>query len=156
MIGSDNPVNTIYKKFKLLQENWHKTGPALRSENNNLWETYKHHVERFYDFLHINRKLRDIDYKHNYDEKIKIIEQAEALVKVSDILKAGRDLNTLHRLWKNDLGPVAPENREVLWKRFQDASKIIHSKRQDFQKNIEKHYKINLDRKMQSFSKLKN
>ncbi|MAD11238.1 MAG: hypothetical protein CMC04_00755 [Flavobacteriaceae bacterium] len=155
LIGSDNPVNTIYKKFKLLQENWHKTGPALRSENNNLWETYKHHVERFYDFLHINRKLRDIDYKHNYDEKIKIIEQAEALVKVSDILKAGRDLNTLHRLWKNDLGPVAPENREILWKRFQDASKIIHSKRQDFQKNIEKNHKINLDRKNAILSKIK-
>ncbi|MBQ22509.1 MAG: hypothetical protein CMD32_03785 [Flavobacteriales bacterium] len=155
LIGSDNPVNTIYKKFKLLQENWHKTGPALRSENNNLWETYKHHVERFYDFLHINRKLRDIDYKHNYDEKIKIIEQAEALVKVSDILKAGRDLNTLHRLWKNDLGPVAPENREILWKRFQDASKIIHSKRQDFQKNIEKNYKINLDRKNAILFKIK-
>lgn len=155
LIGSDNPVNTIYKKFKLLQENWHKTGPALRSENNNLWETYKHHVERFYDFLHINRKLRDIDYKHNYDEKIKIIEQAEALVKVSDILKAGRDLNTLHRLWKNDLGPVAPENREILWKRFQDASKIIHSKRQDFQKNIEKNHKINLDRKNAILFKIK-
>ena len=155
LIGSDNPVNTIYKKFKSLQENWHKTGPALRSENNNLWETYKHHVERFYDFLHINRKLRDIDYKHNYDEKIKIIEQAEALVKVSDILKAVRDLNTLHRLWKNDLGPVAPENREVLWKRFQDASKIIHSKRQDFQKNIEKNHKINLDRKNTILSKIK-
>ena len=155
LIGSDNAVNTIYKKFKLLQENWHKTGPALRSENNNLWETYKHHVERFYDFLHINRKLRDIDYKHNYDEKIKIIEQAEALVKVSDILKAGRDLNTLHRLWKNDLGPVAPENREILWKRFQDASKIIHSKRQDFQKNIEKNHKINLDRKNAILFKIK-
>ena len=155
LIGSDNPVNTIYKKFKLLQENWHKTGPALRSENNNLWETYKHHVERFYDFLHINRKLRDIDYKHNYDEKIKIIEQAEALAKVSDILKAGRDLNTLHRLWKNDLGPVAPENREILWKRFQDASKIIHSKRQDFQKNIEKNHKINLDRKNAILFKIK-
>ena len=155
LIGSDNPVNTIYKKFKLLQENWHKTGPALRSENNNLWETYKHHVERFYDFLHINRKLRDIDYKHNYDEKIKIIEQAEALVKVLDILKAGRDLNTLHRLWKNDLGPVAPENREILWKRFQDASKIIHSKRQDFHKNIEKNHKINLDRKNTILSKIK-
>ena len=155
LIGSDNPVNTIYKKFKLLQENWHKTGPALRSENNNLWETYKHHVERFYDFLHINRKLRDIDYKHNYDEKIKIIEKAEALVKVSDILKAGRDLNTLHRLWKNDLGPVAPENREILWKRFQDVSKIIHSKRQDFQKNIEENHKINLDRKNTILSKIK-
>ncbi len=147
LIGSDNSINIIYKKFKTLQERWHKTGPALRSENNNLWETYKHHVERFYDFLHINRELRNIDYKHNYDEKIKIIEKAEGLVKIEDVLKASRDLNILHRLWKNELGPVAPENREILWKRFQKASKTIHERRQNFHKNIEGNQKENLKRK---------
>jgi len=147
LIGEEGSINIIYKKFKTLQENWHNTGPGLRSENNNLWETYKHHVERFYDFLHINRELRNLDYKHNYAEKIKIIEQAEGLVKIVDILKAGRDLNVLHRLWKKELGPVAPENREALWKRFQEASKLIHEKRQDFQKNIDKNQNINLERK---------
>tara|TARA_B100001758_G_scaffold112777_1_gene96545 strand:+ start:2409 stop:4400 length:1992 start_codon:yes stop_codon:yes gene_type:complete len=147
LIGSDNSINTIYKKFKTLQERWHKSGPALRSENNNLWETYKHHVERFYDFLHINRELRNIDYKHNYDEKIKIIEKAEGLVKIEDVLKASRDLNILHRLWKNELGPVAPENREILWKRFQKASKTIHERRQNYHKNIEGNQKENLKRK---------
>ncbi|MDG2372482.1 MAG: DUF349 domain-containing protein [Flavobacteriaceae bacterium] len=159
LIGTEGSINIIYKKFKSLQETWHKTGPALRSDNNNLWETYKHHVERFYDFLHINRELRNIDYKHNYDEKIKIIQEAEELVKIEDILKAGRDLNVLHRLWKKELGPVAPENREPLWKRFQEASKLIHAKRQDFQKNIEKNQIINLERKnliLKNIEKLTN
>ena len=155
LIGSDESINVIYKKFKILQENWHKTGPALRTDSNDLWETYKHHVERFYDFLHINRELRSIDYKHNYEEKIKIIERAESLVKSDDIIKAGRDLNILHRLWKNELGPVAPENREKLWKRFQDASKIIHSNRQGFQKNIEQNLSLNFERKNIVIDKIK-
>jgi hypothetical protein len=76
LIGSDESINTIYKKFKSLQESWHKTGPALRSESNNLWETYKHHVERFYDFLHINRELRNKDYEHNYEAKKEIIKKS--------------------------------------------------------------------------------
>jgi len=147
LIGEGGSINNVYKKFKSFQENWHKIGPALRSDHYNLWETYKHHVERFYDFLHINRELRNLDYKHNFDEKIKIIEQAEALVKIEDVLKAGRDLNVLHRLWKKELGPVAPENRESLWKRFQEASKLIHARRQDFQKDIDKNQNINLERK---------
>ena len=138
LIGSDQSINIIYKKFKEYQNKWHETGPAPRKDNNNLWETYKHHVERFYDFLHINRELRNIDYKHNYNEKIKIIEKAEKLSNYEDAIKAGKELNSLHILWKNDLGPVAPEHREILWKRFQKASKIIHSRRQDFQKNIDK------------------
>ncbi len=144
LIGSDESINIIYKKFKEYQKKWHETGPAQRKDNNNLWQTYKHHVERFYDFLHINRELRNIDYKHNYNEKIKIIERAETLSKYDDAIKAGKELNTLHLLWKNDLGPVAPEHREILWKRFQKASKIIHSRRQDFQKNIEQIQTSNL------------
>ena len=130
LINVDENINTIYKKFKNLQDSWHKTGPVPRAQSNNIWQTYKHHTEIFYDFLHLNRELRDLDFKHNFEEKIKIIEQAEKLSTIPDVLKASRDLNTLHRLWKNDLGPVAKEHREELWTRFQSASQIIHSRRQ--------------------------
>ena len=34
-----------------------------------------------------------------------------------------RELNYLHKLWKNDLGPVTKDQSELLWKRFQEASK---------------------------------
>ena len=156
LIGSDESINIIYKKFKEYQKKWHETGPAQRKDNNNLWETYKHHVERFYDFLHINRELRNIDYKHNYNEKIKIIEKAEKLSKYDDTIKAGKELNTLHLLWKNDLGPVAPEHREILWKRFQKASKTIHSRRQDFQKNIEQIQTSNLKFKNSIIKKMED
>ena len=77
-------------------------GLVPRAESQNLWETYKHHVEKFYDFLHLNRELRELDYKHNYEEKLKIIERAEVLQEAGDVLRASRDLNTLHQLWKND------------------------------------------------------
>ena len=58
--GSESP-NTVYDQFKQLQDSWHSTGPVPREESNNLWQTYKFHVERFYDFLHLNRELRDLD-----------------------------------------------------------------------------------------------
>jgi hypothetical protein len=147
LINIDENINTIYKKFKNLQDSWHKTGPVPRAQSNNVWQTYKHHTEIFYDFLHLNRELRDLDFKHNYEEKIKIIEQAESLSKIPDILKASRDLNTLHRLWKNDLGPVAKEHREELWARFQAASQIIHTKRQEFDKEYDNILEENLNKK---------
>ena len=63
LIGSEKSINTIYKEFKSLQKNWHNIGYSLRIDSNDLWENYKHHVERFYDFLHINRELRNIDFE---------------------------------------------------------------------------------------------
>jgi len=144
LINIDQNINTIYKTFRTLQENWYNIGMVPRTESQNLWETYKHHVEKFYDFLHLNRELRDLDYKHNYEEKLKIIEQAEILQEVGDVLRASRDLNTLHQLWKNDLGPVAKEHRDVLWARFQEASKVIQAKRQAYQKDMVGAMKENL------------
>ena len=136
LINIDQNINTIYKTFRILQENWYNIGMVPRAESQNLWETYKHHVEKFYDFLHLNRELRELDYKYNYKEKSKIIEQVEILQKTGDVLRASRDLNTLHQLWKNDLGPVAKEHRDELWARFQEASKVIQLKRQAYQKDM--------------------
>ncbi|MDA9937452.1 DUF349 domain-containing protein, partial [Flavobacteriaceae bacterium] len=147
LINIEQNINTIYNSFRALQESWYNTGPIPRADNQNIWETYKHHVERFYDFLHLNRELRDLDFKHNYEEKLKIIEQAEALQQVPDIVRASRDLNTLHQLWKNDLGPVAKEHSEDLWNRFQEASRVIQSKRQTYQKDMVGAMKENLEKK---------
>ncbi len=148
LINVDENINIIYKKFRSLQNSWHKIGSVPNSQNLNLWNTYKHHVEIFYDFLHLNRELREIDFKHNYDEKIKIIEKAEALTNSKDIIKASRDLNSLHILWKNELGPVAKEHNKNLWDKFQKASKIIHLKRQEYNKNYESILKENYQKKL--------
>ena len=145
-----------YKSFRTLQETWYNIGQVPRSESQNIWETFIHHVERFYAFLHLDREFRDLDYKHNYDEKLKIIEKAEALKNTTDILKASRDLNILHQKWKNDLGPVAKEHRESLWLRFQKASKVIQTKRQEYQKNKLELMQENLIKKNSLLKDMKN
>ena len=136
LIDQSEHNNSTYRQFKNLQEAFHNTGQVPRIEANNIWQTYKFHVERFYDFLHLNRDLRDADFKHNYTEKLKIIERAEALAQNADVLASIRELNILHRLWKNDLGPVAKEHREELWNRFQTATKVIHQLKNEYNKNI--------------------
>jgi hypothetical protein len=146
IVVDENP-NKLYSKFKLLKEEWHNTGQVPITDRNNIWETYRHHVGKFYDFLHLNRDLRELDFKHNYEEKLKIIERAEQLDKVEDIIKASRDLNDLHRLWKNELGPVSREFSDDLWSRFQAASQKIHLKRQNFQKEISSTQQENFEKK---------
>ena len=154
LIVVDENSNKLYSKFKVLKEEWHNTGQVPITDRNNIWETYRHHVSKFYDFLHLNRDLRDLDYKHNYEEKLKIIERAEKLDKVDDIIKASRDLNDLHRLWKNELGPVARQYSNELWSRFQKASHKIHSKRQDFQKEISNVQEVNFEKKQNVIAKM--
>jgi predicted XRE-type DNA-binding protein len=147
LIGVDRPISEIYKQFKDLQARWRESGHVPQSEANNIWKTYHHHVGIFYDFLHLNREFRELDYKYNYEEKIKIIEEVEAMAKMDNIQKAFRNLQELHKRWKDELGPVAKEHEESLWERFSQATKVIHEKRQFFQKNQTEIFKANFEKK---------
>ena len=154
LINVEENINTTYKHFKELQERWRNTGPIPRDKYNNAWNSYHHHVERFYDFLHINRDLRDLDFKHNLEKKLLIIERAEELAKDDDIMRAFRELQELHKMWKEELGPVGREHREGIWERFKVATKTINDNRQVYYKEIDKVYEKNLEQKLEIISKI--
>src|SRR5690606_1283283 len=154
LINVEENINTTYKHFKELQEKWRNAGPIPRDKYNNAWNSYHHHVEIFYDFLHLNRDLRDLDFKHNYEQKLKIIERAEELAKEEDVNHAFRELQVLHKLWKEELGPVAKEHREEIWSRFKAATKAIHAKRQEYFNALDEIYEKNLEKKQEIIAQI--
>lgn len=147
LIAADENINSTFKAFKELQEQWKSTGPVPKLVNDDLWKTYHHHVERFYDFVYLNKELRDRDFKHNYQEKLKIVEKAEQLSEEKDFRRSYAELQVLHKIWKEDLGPVAKEQREEIWKRFSAATKVMHNKKQEFQKVLDVEFEENLKQK---------
>ncbi len=147
LINVEEDINTTYKHFKDVQERWRHAGPIPRNNYNDVWRTYHHHIEIFYDFLHINRELRDLDFKHNLEEKLKLVEKAEALEKEEDLNKAFRELQTLHKIWKEDIGPIDKEHREQIWERFSNATKVLHQRRQEYYKDLDKIFEENLEKK---------
>ncbi len=154
LINVEENINTTYKHFKDLQDQWRNAGPIPRDKYNNAWNSYHHHVEIFYDFLHLNRDLRDLDFKHNLDLKLKIIERAEELAQDDDTNRSFRELQVLHKMWKEELGPVSKEYREEIWNRFKAATKIIHNKRQAYYNELDKVYEKNLEKKIEIIEKI--
>ncbi|MDO7173610.1 DUF349 domain-containing protein [Mariniflexile sp. AS56] len=149
LINVEENINTTYKHFKELQERWRTTGPIPRDKYNNAWNSYHHHVEIFYDFLHLNRDLRDLDFKHNLERKLLIIERAEELAEDDNVMRAFRELQELHKMWKEELGPVDKEYREAIWEKFKIATKKINDKRQLYYQDIDKVYEKNLEQKLE-------
>ena len=147
LLNAEENINTTYKHFKDIQDRWHTAGPIPRDKYNLIWNTYHHHVENFYDFLHLNREFRDLDFKHNLEQKLKLITRAEELQQEEDINKAFRELQMLHKMWKEDIGPVAKEYREEVWEKFSAATKVIHDKRFEFLKEMESAFEDNLEAK---------
>ena len=78
--------------------------------------------------------MRDLDFKKNYEIKSQIIEKAESLAEVPDVLEAFRTLQALHDQWR-EIGPVARDVREEMWNRFKEASSVVNKRHQDFFQN---------------------
>ncbi len=154
LVNVEEDINTTYRSFKDLQERWRNAGPVPRINYNDVWRTYHHHIEIFYDFLHLNRELRDLDFKHNLEEKLKLVERAESLAAEEDLSKAFRELQTLHKIWKEDIGPVDQEHREAIWERFSNATKAMHLRRQEHYKDMEKSFEQNLEKKNEIIGKI--
>ena len=59
-----------------------------------------------------------------------ILDKAKVLVELPDVTKSFRELQLLHRVWKEEIGPVDKENREKIWQEFSEITKILHDKRE--------------------------
>ncbi len=156
MIGDSADMNNSFATFKQLQERWKKAGPVPREDYKDIWRTYHHHVEVFYDFLHLDREFRDLDFKHNLDQKLKMIARAEELTQETNINRAFRELQMLHKMWKEEVGPVAKEYREDIWERFSAATKKIHENRQAYFEELDKAREKNLEKKNEIIDSIKN
>ncbi len=130
LINPQENIKDTLKHFNELRERWKNAGAIPKDKYNHVWNNYHFHVENFYDYLHFDREARDLDFKHNLDQKLKIISRVEELVGETDINKAFRELQDLHKIWKEDIGPVSRENREEIWNRFSELTKQMHDKRE--------------------------
>lgn len=147
-------TKTMYKSFKALQTRWREIGPVPRNKYNDTWRNYHHHVERFYDLLHLSNDFRDLDFKHNLEEKLRLIDRVEALGELENVNDAFKELQQLHKSWKEDIGPVSKEHREEVWQKFSTASKKIHDKRHDYFRSLRTQYQSIIDAKMVAIEKI--
>ncbi len=146
LVNSDETLNHTFNKFRDLQQRWRDTGLVPQAHVKDLWETYNLHVENFYGFIKINKELRDLDLKKNYEQKVALCEQAESLVLEPSIVEAFHKLQKLHDEWR-ETGPVANEYKETLWERFKAASSRINKQHQEHFEQLKAEQLKNLELK---------
>ena len=146
LLNRKESLNETFQEFRELQKKWRNIGPVPQSNVKDLWETYNHHIEKFYDFIKINKELRDLDLKKNLELKISLCEKAEELILETDIVKAFNRLQKFHEDWR-DIGPVPNEMRDDTWNRFKEATSKINKNYQDHFEILKEDQKKNLDHK---------
>jgi hypothetical protein len=154
LINPQANIKDTLNHFNELRDRWKNAGAIPKDKYNHVWNNYHFHVENFYDYLHLDREARDIDFKHNLEQKQKIIARVEELINETDINKAFRELQDLHRIWKEDIGPVSREFRDDIWNQFSDLTKKMHDKREVLFENLRGTELENLEKKKDIIAKI--
>ncbi|MFB6319742.1 DUF349 domain-containing protein [Saccharicrinis sp. FJH54] len=146
LIQSEESINNTFNNFRELQKRWKEIGPVPQSNVRNLYESYHHSIEMFYDYIKINKDLRDLDLKKNQEAKEHLCEVAEELINEENAVSAFNNLQELHKEWR-EIGPVPKEFKEPLWERFKEATAKINKKHQQYYDDIKENQKENLEKK---------
>lgn len=143
LVQKEESLDKTFQEFRDLQERWRNTGLVPQAQLNGLLETYHHHVENFYNYIKINKELRDLDLKRNLDAKLLLCEEAEKLVEQNDIAGSFKQLQLLHARWK-EIGPIPKEQKEAVWDRFKSATGQINEKYHNFFESLKQEQENNL------------
>jgi hypothetical protein len=147
LVNSQESLNKTFQEFRELQNRWREIGPVPQQNIKDLWESYHYHVEAFYDYIKINKELRDLDLKKNLEAKITICETAEELLLEPSVVEAFRRLQKLHDQWR-EIGPVPVEKRAEIWERFKETTSKINRKHQEYFVNLKHDQKKNYEEKL--------
>ncbi len=146
LVNRQESLNDTFHEFRDLQQKFHNIGQIPQSKVRDVWDTYNLHVENFYDYVKINKELRDLDLKKNLKAKTDLCEKAEKLVDDSSVVNAFKELQTYHEKWR-EIGPVPKEVKDELWERFKAATSQINHKHQEYFEGLKEQLKENLAKK---------
>ncbi|MBR3484759.1 MAG: DUF349 domain-containing protein, partial [Bacteroidales bacterium] len=125
LVEASEDLKETFPKFREIQNRWRAIGPVPQARVKDLYDTYQHYVEMFYDYVKINKEFRDLDFKKNLEAKEKLCLRAEALADEEDVVGAFRTLQKLHEQWK-ELGPVPQARVKDLYDTYQHYVEMFY------------------------------
>jgi len=147
LVNREESINKTFHDFRTLQNEWHSIGVVPQASLKDLWENYHHSVEVFYDYIKINKELRDLDLRKNLELKVLLCEKAEELLLEPDPVNAFRLLQDFHNNWR-EIGPVPQESKNEIWERFKEATSQINKRHHEYFEKQKDDQRKNLEAKL--------
>ena len=133
---------------------WKGVGAVPQKVNTDIWNRFKTSLDTFFsNKKEFFDKLKDQQI-HNYNVKVDLCVQAEALKSSTDWRKTSNELIRLQSEWKN-IGPVPKKHSEKIWKRFRAACDEFFNAKSNYFSNIQSHEEENLNKKVDLIKRLK-
>jgi len=156
LLGSHTEdAKSLVNKVNSIKDRWRNAGSVPKDKYNLVYNDYQFHMERFFEHLNMDREMREAEFAHNYEQKTKIIERVKELLTESDTLRAFKELQTLHRIWKEEIGPVSKVKADELWHELSELTKQMHDKKEMHFEQQKTSYLANLEKRKNIINEIK-
>ncbi len=143
-------TDAINELFKV----WKTIGFAPKKVNNEVWNRFRTSLDTFFsNKKEFFRKYKD-QQKDNYNQKLNLCLQAEALKESEDWRATTEGLIHLQQEWKK-IGPVPAKFSDKIWKRFRQACDTFFNKKSEHFANIGEKQDENLAKKLSVIEEVK-
>lgn len=140
----------VNELFKL----WKSVGPAQKKLNDEIWSRFKTSMDTFF----VNKKEFFSTLKEqqidNYNRKLQLCIEAEALVDSKEWKKATDQIKKLQEEWKK-IGPAPKRHSDKIWKRFRTACDAFFSSKSEHFSGIKGVEEENLRLKKELLERIK-
>jgi len=145
--------NMVSDKLTELLKVWKTLGPAPAKLNEQIWQRFKGSLDKF--FVSKKEYLQQLkgEQLQNYNQKLTLAIQAEALALRTDWKKATEEVIALQNEWKQ-IGPTARKNSEAVWKRFRTACDKFFANKSHYFSNSQTIEVENLQKKEELIKKI--
>ncbi len=140
-------IKAIFDQLHEQQELWRNTGMAPAGENKVLADAYRFACDKVYEYIKIDKELRELNYKKNLEVKKELCEKAEKLILEPSLRTALDGIKQLQDEWK-EAGLVSKEMNEVIWERFKKAGDQIFARLKEYLQNQNEHQEKNKNGKL--------
>lgn len=134
---------------------WKKTGPVPKIYSEKIWSEFRKYLTQFNEEKKAFYDQQQQVLLENYNKKISLCVQAEALQDSTDWQKATEALTALQKEWKN-IGPVPKRYSEIIWNRFRKACDTFFQRKKEYFENQDKNKEKNLEAKRALIEEMKN
>ncbi len=143
------------EKVNELLKLWKTIGRAPKSKNDEVWATFKGHLDSF--FKSKREYLNELKGQqvNNYNLKLDLCTKAEAIKDSSDWGNTTRELINLQQEWKK-IGPVPRKYSDKIWKRFRSSCDVFFKRKSEHFKSLHSVEDENLKKKREIISEIDN
>lgn len=159
IVNSDNSSLKVWRErnheINDLVKIWKTIGPAPKKNNAEIWNRFKTLIDSFFDIKkEYFGQIKD-DQINNYNLKVNLCVQAEAIQNSTDWKRTTQDFLQLQEDWKK-IGPVPKKNAEKIWKRFRTACDTFFNSKSSYFASLQGHEQENMEKKLQLIKRIEN